>query len=374
MLADVAIVGGGPAGLAAAIGAARQGLSVIVLEQRTWPQDKACGEGLMPAGLRAPARLGVRDLIDPADCAPLVGVRYVQEDGTFAEARFAGDGGLGVRRPALSQALFQRAESLGVILRPQATVRGHALTAGGITLTLDDGPIAARLVVAADGLASPLRHAAGLAGPVSGPRRFGLRQHFRCAAWSPCVEVHFSDGIEAYVTPAGRQRVGVAFLWEDGRITKPLSIQTLLDRFPVIRERLADALPDSEPRGAGPLLQGVRSRTADRLVLLGDAGGYVDAITGEGLSLAFHCAEVLAAPLPEALAQGATRQALRPYERAYGRAFRRYALLSGGLLALSRRPALRRQVIHLLARQPRLFGAVLAWVIQEPARRQEIGA
>jgi flavin-dependent dehydrogenase len=114
-------------------------------------------------------------------------------------------------------------------------------------------------------------------------------------------------------------------------------------------------------------LRQARARTADRLVLLGDAGGYVDAITGEGLSLAFPCAEALTAILPEAIAQGAARQTLRAYEREFARAFRRYSWLAHGLLALSRRPRLRRRVVHLLGRSPRLFDAVFHWVTREHA-------
>jgi flavin-dependent dehydrogenase len=363
--ADVAIVGGGPAGLAAAIGAARRGLSVVVLERREWPQDKACGEGLMPSGLHALERLGVRALIDSADCAPFIGIRYVQEDGSFAEGRFLGEGGLGIRRCALSRALYARAQELGVTLRPRTTVLGFQRAAEWVELELEDEVLTARMVVAADGLASPLRRAAGLESRARGPRRFGLRQHFRCAAWSPFVEVHFSDGVEAYVTPAGAERVGVAFLWEDGRGPKPVSFRHLLNRFPVLAERLAGVAPDSEARGAGPLLRAARRRTDDRLVLLGDAGGYVDAITGEGLSLAFHCAEALTAILPEVLAQGATRAALAPYERAFARAFRRYSLLTRGLLVLSRHRSLRRATVRLLGRRPALFSLVLGWVAKE---------
>ena len=322
----------------------------------------------MPSGLRALERLGVRALIDPAACAPFAGVRYVQEDGSFAEGRFAPSegGGLGIRRTALSDALVRRARELGVVLRSHVLVRRHERVPGGIALDLDRHErLEARLVIAADGLASPLRQAEGLDAPAHGPRRFGMRQHFRCAAWSPFVEVHFSDGLEAYVTPAGADRVGVAFLWEDGRAPQPISFQSLLNRFPVLVERLSGVAPDSDPRGAGPLLRTARARTADRFVLLGDAGGYVDAITGEGLSLAFHCAEALTAILPQALARDATRESLRPYEREFARAFRRYSLLTRGLLQLSRRPTLRRAVVRLLGRHPRLFATILGWVTRE---------
>ena len=375
MLVDVAIVGGGPAGLAAAIGAARRGLSVVVLEKRAFPADKACGEGLMPSGLHALERLGARALIDPSDCAAFAGIRYVQEDGSFAEARFSGEGGLGIRRVALAAALHRRAAEVGVVLRERCKVRRHARSQGRVVLDLDGGErVEARLLVGADGLASPLRHAEGLDAPPGGPRRFGLRQHFRCASWSPFVEVHFEDGVEAYVTPAGDRRVGIAFLWEDGRGADAVSFPNLLRRFPRIEERLSGAAADSEPRGAGPLARRAKARTKDQFVLLGDAGGYVDAITGEGLSLAFHCAEALTAILPEALARGATRASLRPYERAFGSAFRRYAVLSRGLLTLSRRPALRRRVVRLLGRNPRAFQAILGWVAGEHALPHDLDA
>jgi 2-polyprenyl-6-methoxyphenol hydroxylase-like FAD-dependent oxidoreductase len=318
--------------------------------------------------VRALERLGVRALLEPADCAPFVGVRYVQEDGTFAEARFAKatGGGLGVRRLALAGALSRRAVEVGVALRDRAPVRRHQRLADRVIVELDDERIEAKLLVAADGMASPLRRAAGLARPARGPRRFGLRQHFRCAPWSPFVEVHFQRGLEAYVTPAGASRVGVAFLWEDGTQAE-ISFASLLNQFPRLLAQLAGAPADSEPRGAGPLARGVRARTADRLVLVGDAAGYVDAITGEGLSLAFHSAELLARVLPDALVRGGSRAALAVYEREAARAFRRYALLTRGVLALSRRPWLRRRVVGLLGRAPRLFSATLGWVAKEHA-------
>jgi flavin-dependent dehydrogenase len=187
-----------------------------------------------------------------------------------------------------------------------------------------------------------------------------LRQHFRLAPWSEFVEVHLGEGMEAFVTPAGDERVGVAFLWEREAVPGPASFESFLLRFPALAARLERAPVESKPRGAGPLAQRARSRIADRFVLAGDAAGYVDAITGEGLSLAFAGAQALGAVLPRAIARGATRDTLLPYDRAVRREYRRYALACRTVLAVARRPRARREVLRFLARRPRLFDRLIA--------------
>lgn len=351
---DVAIAGGGPAGLAVAIEAAGRGLSAVVFERRRWPIDKACGEGLMPAGVRALERLGAA--VDVDGCAPFVGVRYLQDDGTCAAARFAGGPGLGVRRAALSAALLARARALGVVLRAGCAVQGFEAAAQLVSVHTDDGEVEARLLVAADGLASPIRRMAGLDGPRAHARRFGVRRHFAVAPWSDHVDVHWADGVEAYVTPAGPRQVGVAFLWDEAQLG-PQRFDSLLAWFPALHERLHGCTPASEDRGAGPLERAAAGPVAGRVVLVGDAAGYVDALSGEGLSLAFAGAAALGAGLQSAVVRGGP--ALAAYARTAEEAFRRYAWLTRTLLLLSRHPALRRRVIRGLAANPALFGWLL---------------
>jgi menaquinone-9 beta-reductase len=132
---------------------------------------------------------------------------------------------------------------------------------------------------------------------------------------------------------------------------KPV-LERLLGRFPELATRLSGASPASAAAGTGPLEQRVRRGVAGNLALVGDAAGYLDAITGEGLAIAFAEAEALAAALAE--------DRLAGYERARRRIVRRPEILTRLALVLSRHPALRRRVLHRLAREPSLFDRLLA--------------
>ena len=157
--------------------------------------------------------------------------------------------------------------------------------------------------------------------------------------------MHWAPDCEAYVTPVGPRQVGVAFLATGA----PLRFDDALARFPALAARLGP--PASTPRGAGPFEQPTRRRTAGRSLLVGDAAGYLDPLTGEGLRLglamaqaAVACARVDRADL---------------YEAAWRRITRRYFLLTDALLRVSRPPALRRLIVPVCRRAPWLFrGAV----------------
>jgi flavin-dependent dehydrogenase len=330
-----------------------------VLERGAGALDKACGEGVLPSGHRALEALGVLPLLPAREVSRLRELRWIEADGSVARLGLPPPGGLGIRRTALSGALRQRARALGVELVDGAEVTAHWRERDRIWAGLGGGlgAVPARLLVAADGLASPVRRREGLDRATGAPPRFGIRQHFALPPWGDAVEVHFADGAEAYVTPAGERRVGVAILFERSARVR---FEELLARFPALEALLAAAPADSTVRGAGPFARGARSPIADRLCLLGDAAGYVDAVTGEGLSIAFGCALDLARILPGVLARGATRDALAAYEAAWRRRFRSYAAWTRLVLALSRRPALRRGVLSLASSVPGPFERLVA--------------
>jgi flavin-dependent dehydrogenase len=366
---DVIIVGGGPAGLASALALCAAGLDVLVLERGHEPIDKPCGEGVLPTGLDWLERQGVRALLPPGGSARFAGIAYLNEDGTRAFAELPAPGGLGVRRSALARALATRARAFGVELCDGCAVTGCTSDASGVTVTHASGRVRARMLVAADGLHSQIRATAGLAAPAPHRRRFGLRRHFACVPWSRAVEIYFGGAAEAYVTPVGPAEVNVALLYQPAR-TAAHGFDELLLGFPALAARLGDAAPTSAVRGAGPFFTPVRTRVADRLALIGDAAGYVDAITGDGLSLAFTCASALAEVLPGALAHGAGRAELAPYDSRARAAFRRYAFWAQLLTGLAAHPRLRARAVALLARHPSRFAALVRWAVGPSAARQ----
>jgi flavin-dependent dehydrogenase len=332
---DLAVVGGGPVGLATAVAAATAGLSVIVLEARDGDGDKACGEGLMPSAVAALQQWGV----DPPGY-DVTGITYRRGPravtGTFAEGP-----GRGVRRTALVAALRARVHDLGVVVRQE---RVGALTQRPTSVIA--GSVSARYVAVADGLHSPLRRSLGLEGPRRGSARYGQRRHYACSPWGDTVEVTWADDCEAYVTPVGPGEIGVAVL-----SSRRARYDDLMSRFPLLRERLGGASPTSRVRGAGPLRQSSTARVCGRALLVGDAAGYVDALTGEGLAVGFASAQALvtciAADRPDA------------YERTWRAATRRPRLVTHALLGATRRPSARRALVPAAQLFPGVFrGAV----------------
>jgi len=343
--ADLIVVGGGPVGLAAAIDARLAGLSVLLIEPRTGPVDKACGEGLMPGTVAALRRLGVT-----VEGSPFRGIRYVAPNGrTSAVYLFPGSVGMGVRRTALHAALAARATALGAVRQP-GRVRGLRQNDVGnanlVRVELDDGSThSGTWALGCDGLHSFVRRTTGL-GRGSDGRRFGIRRHAARAPWTDVVEVHWSAIGEAYVTPISDREIGVAVLGPRG-----WSFDEAITTFPVLARHLDGVEWTTSARGAGPLRQKVSSPVCGRVLLVGDAAGYVDALTGEGLRIGLACAE--------AAVQSVVAGRPQAYPRRWRSLTREYRWLTSGLVMATRVPVARRVLVPVAARLPRVFGAAI---------------
>lgn len=332
---DLLIAGGGPAGLVAALYAARAGLRAVVVDPRTGPIDKACGEGLMPGAVRALADLGV----NPTG-ASISGIRYLDARGNRADATFRAGAGRGVRRTVLHAALTAAVRTAGVEVLSDK-VGDVRQSATGVSIGLGNGELNARYLIAADGLHSPIRAQLGLRRPAGGARRWGLRAHFACPPWTSFVEVHWGSNSEAYVTPVGTEQVGVAVLGGQQN-----NFATALRALPDLHARLAGFDP-AGVRGAGPLRQRAVTPVAGRVLLVGDAAGYVDALTGEGLAIAFAGAR---AAVEAVVADDPSR-----YARDWRRVSRRPRLLTEATLWASGHQVARTAMVPAAARLPMIF-------------------
>jgi flavin-dependent dehydrogenase len=341
MTASVLIVGGGPIGQGAALEAAKQGLSATIIEPRTGAIDKACGEGLMPGALRALQSWG----IDPPG-RPLLGVRY-QSGKKWIEHHFPGEPGRGVRRLTLHSAFAEATEAKGVATVIDQVV-GIESSADNVSVTLATGKtLEGDYLLACDGLHSPSARMLGLRHerPTTKTSRYGLRRHFRIEPWSDLIGVYYSSVAEVYVTPVADDEVGIAILG-----TKGLNFEAAIASVPEVAEHLKGATPTSNLRGAGPFPQKTTARTQGRSLLVGDASGYVDAITGEGLRVGFAQATAAVNALVLGTPQG--------YEASWRHATKEFRVLTNGLRMLALSP-LRPLIVPAARALPAVFGGIV---------------
>jgi 2-polyprenyl-6-methoxyphenol hydroxylase-like FAD-dependent oxidoreductase len=338
---DVLVLGGGPAGLAAAIAAARRGMRVTLADAARPPIDKACGEGLMPDSLVAAAKIGIT--IPGRLGSPFRGICFTSGN-HIATTDFPAGLGLGVRRTVLHEWLTSAAAAAGVQLLhgvPFTGMDASAVRLGSVTMH-------ARWIVGADGMQSSVRRSAGLDQFRRKTLRFGFRQHFRVAPWSEFIEIHWGNGCQFYITPISPDEVCLALMSRDPH----LRVREALREFPELEHRFPERLASTTERGSPAGTRRLKRVSHANIALAGDASGNVDAIAGEGLCLAFQQAESLALALEAGN--------LESYEKAHRASMRWPVFMADLMLTLDRSPALRRRALPVLARRPDILKNLLS--------------
>jgi flavin-dependent dehydrogenase len=329
---DVLIVGAGPAGAVAGLVLARAGARVRLVDRVAFPRDKLCGDTINPGALARLERLGIAGAVH-ARGLRVDGMLVTGERGVAIEGRYpAGVHGRAIVRRDLDALLLEQAIAAGCQFDPGVAVRGAVVreqgsvrSVGGVLVGARGGeqPLLARVVIAADGRRSTIAFGLGLARHPARPRRWAIGAYFENfgapenslrpsrslrSPWS-LGEMHVRRGryIGVAAIPGGLTNVCLVRPSQpgDADLRDPAALlRRELVRDPLLRDRAAEARLVAPPAVLGPLAVDVRDEPIDGLLLAGDAAGFIDPMTGDGLRFAIRGGEMAAAAALDALAGG----------------------------------------------------------------------
>ncbi|MBI3271277.1 MAG: FAD-dependent monooxygenase [Planctomycetes bacterium] len=376
---DVVVVGGGPGGTAAGAFLAREGFSVLVLERAAYPRPRLCGEFLSPEARGPLARLGVLDRVLAAGAPPVTGALLSDPAGRYATVDFArvagvGGPGLGVQRMLLDTLLAAHAREVGAEVREEfavasVTIEGPARlvvrgrptgAAGGAQGGAAEEVFRARVVVGADGRSSLCAADREEARRRAVPH-FGIKAHFGgVEELSGRVEIHVYPGGYGGLVAVSGGVVNGCFLVKApalkaarGDLDRVLSEVVCAN--PVMRRRMAGATRVDAWVSTGPLAYLAGRRPLPGTLLVGDAAGFIDPFTGEGMAMALRGAEVAARHVAAAVrAGGVTPELAGAYQAERRSEFRRRLFVARLLRAVATRPRVARVAVPMLARVPAL--------------------
>lgn len=332
---DVIIAGAGRAGSVAALVLARAGARVLLLDRETFPRDKLCGDTVNPGAVARLRALGLEG--GPlATARSLAGMRVSGPTTTVTAPYGDGQRALALTRRALDTWLLEAAIAAGarfesglVVREPLVDdTRGRPLVRGLCVSRGSDAPatrLPAMITIAADGRRSATARALGLVRHPTRPRRWAYGTYATgVTGLDEYGEMHIRPGWYAGVAPLADGLVNLCIVTQPEAGEAPMTVVTrTIARDTALAARFASAAFDSDVRVLGPLASDARAVGADGLLLAGDAAGFVDPLTGDGVRLAIESAELAAHEALRAIETGDMGAALVRLAFARRRAFGR---------------------------------------------------
>jgi flavin-dependent dehydrogenase len=377
---DVVVAGAGPAGSTLALRLAAQGFSVALVEAQRFPRFKACGEFMSPACLPILRELGVLEEVARLGARKVRGM-HLHGYGERAHGDFvavgravpAFDFGWAVRREAFDAVLLDKALARGGIELVEGRVTGVLRDAdgrcSGLALRAADGrdvELRASFTVGADGVRSVVAGGLGARRTIPWLDKIALTTRYAGLACGEHAEVHLFDGGYFACAPVDAGLLSLNLVLERSiyrrtSLPRDALLAHWLARVPALEERLAQGRRADPVRGTAWQGSRTTAQVFDGAALVGDAAGYVDPITGEGIYLALLGARLLAQSLVPALhARRCGPRALTGYARARRREIEARCRLAFLLQRGLRRPGLVRHALALLGRRPRLADLVVS--------------
>lgn len=374
---DALVIGGGPAGSCTALALARLGWRTGLVEHGPRHRSKACGDCLNTRGVRLLRRAGLLEDVQTLAAGATRRVRiHVEGRPPLATPLPAGTdgGGLLVPRDRFDQMLVDRAAEAGAQVWQPASARVAELASRHAVVELRGGDAPARLrsrlLVGADGLRSAIADAAGLGARRLAGSKFGFAMDVDGPAFGP------PDTIEMFVVPGGYlgvvvrsdRRLHVAGLVSRAAVAGgPVDfVESVARRFDLLKRSALQRLGRSRfdrLLGAGPIPCRPGGVAAGRVALVGDAAGYVEPFSGEGISWALAGAETLAETVAGRAPGDWSPSAARAYQRAWTRRIGRRQRLARLLAGTLERPALTGRLLGVTSRCP----AIAAWLVRRAA-------
>jgi 2-polyprenyl-6-methoxyphenol hydroxylase-like FAD-dependent oxidoreductase len=381
---DIIIVGAGVAGSSSAISLGQEGYRVLLLDRAVFPRHKTCGEGIMPEGVRILDSLGLLPSMLDEGAGVVQGLRFRSQAGVWAQADFpplVGEPAYSVviRRYELDHLLIQHAKSLPTVTVREGFAMEEALCNGGtiqgVTGHQVDQPkrsetLRAPLTLGADGMRSRFHNRYGITRRVRRRQRWGISGHLKgVEGLRPYIEVLFQADHEIYLAPLSGDMALVAILLEKKAMAALRG--NLAERYyqflksaPGLGQRVRDSEMVPPVGARGPLGFTVDPVYLPGLLLIGDSAGFLDPITGEGMTLALKSVQAAVPVVQQAFETGNFGpEILGQYAAERARVIKDVSQLTQLMLNVSRWSVLTDRAIRGLSSDEKLFQKLLGIVV-----------